>query len=142
MSISMNPYLAFDGQCEAAMRFYEQHLGGEVAEFHRYGGSPMAGQVPAEFHQRVMHAMLRLPNGQVLMASDAMPGQCAPEKIQGITLSLVVDSSAEAERVFNALAQGGNIGMPLEKTFWAERFGMVTDQYGVPWMVNFEGQPG
>ncbi|WP_338846648.1 VOC family protein [Massilia sp. W12] len=141
MALSMNPYLTFDGQAEAAMHFYAEHLGGKITEFHRFGGSPMAADVPPEYHERVMHAMLTLENGQVLMASDTTPNYPAAQKIEGVTLNLSVSSLAEAERVFNALAQQGTVVMPLEKTFWAERFGVVNDQFGVPWMVNLEAQP-
>lgn len=138
--MQMNPYLTFDGNCEAAFHYYTEHLGGQIQEFHRYGNSPMAEQMPAEHHNRVMHVCLSLSNGQMLMASDTMPGQ-PYEGIKGFSISLNVASVQEAEKVFGALAVNGNVTMPLEKTFWAERFGMLVDQFGTPWMVNFDLVP-
>ncbi|MBI3228799.1 MAG: VOC family protein [Burkholderiales bacterium] len=137
--MQMTPYLSFNGNCEAAFNYYTEHLGGQIQEFHRYGNSPMAEQVPAEFHKRVMHVRLSLSNGQMLMASDAMPGQPFDE-MKGIQLALNVDSVAEAEKMFNALAVNGNVTMPLQKTFWAERFAMLIDQFGTPWMINLDQQ--
>lgn len=138
--MKMNPYLGFNGNCEAAFDFYAQHLGGKITEMHHYGNSPMAEQVPAEVHDKVMHAQLTLADGQVLMGSDAA-GQCPFQAIQGITLSLATNDVAEAEKIFAVLSTNGNVTMALEKTFWAERFGMVTDQFGTPWMVNCDLPP-
>lgn len=134
--MQLNPYLSFNGNCEAAFRFYAEHLGGNIVELHRYAGSPMAEQCPPEWQEKIMHAQLAL-DGQTLMASDGMgPGAAAP--IKGISLSLNFDDPADAERVFTALAQGATVEMPLQQTFWARRFGMLIDQFGVPWMVNCE----
>lgn len=138
--MQMAPYLCFAGQCEEAFNFYKDCFSGSIPEIHRFGGSPMADQVPAEFHQHVMHVTLIMGNGQVLMGSDAMPGQPF-DGMKGITLALNPESLEEAERLFNTLAEGGSVQMPLDKTFWAERFGMMTDRFGTPWMVNYEGNP-
>lgn len=133
--MQVNPYLVFDGDCAEALQFYEKVLGGKVEGMFTFGESPMAGDTPAELHDKVMHARF-VVDGQVLMASDA-PGQY--EKPQGTTLSINVDRKADGERIFNALSEGGTVRMPFQKTFWAEGgFGMLVDRYGTPWMVNCE----
>lgn len=136
----LDPYLIFDGQCEAAFRFYEKCLGGTLEAMHTFADSPAGGEVPPEFRNRIMHARL-VADGQVLMGSDTTP-QYRHEGIKGCHLSLNVDSVAEAERLFTALAHGGSVQMALERTFWAERFGMCTDRFGVPWMINCEKDAG
>jgi PhnB protein len=136
--MNINTYLTFDGNCEAAMEFYAQCLGGKIAVLHRYAGSPMDNaQLPAEWKNKVMHATLEA-EGQRLMASDGGPGH--PFKgYSGFAISLNISGdTARAERAFNALAAGGQIQMPYQKTFWATGFGMLTDKFGVPWMVNCE----
>jgi len=131
----MNPYLSFNGQCEAAFNFYVQSLGGRLGMIFRYAGSPMADQVPADWKDKVMHGSVTLGD-QVLMGADVAPDQ---EEPKGFSLSLQIPAIAEAERVFHELAEGGRIVVPLEKTFWAERFGMVVDRFGIPWLINCEG---
>ncbi|MGE8498652.1 MAG: VOC family protein [Pseudomonas sp.] len=133
--MKLNPYLIFDGQAEAAFTFYAQCLGGTL-ELMRFGESPARDDVPAEFHDRIMHACLTL-DGQMLMASDDMPGQ-PYSGIKGCSVTLNVDSVAEAERLFEALSAQGQVQMPLAKTFWAARFAMLVDRFGVPWMINCE----
>lgn len=132
----MNPYLTFNGNCAAAFTYYAERLGGQIGMMMTMGESPMADQVPAQFKQNIMHASIFL-NGGVVMGSDGMPGQPYPG-LSGFSLSLSTTDPVEAERFFNALAEGGTVTMPLEPTFWAVRFGMVVDQFGVPWMVNCE----
>ena len=134
--MQMNPYLSFDGRCEAAFAYYERCLGAQRGAIFRYGGSPMADRVPADWHDKIMHGSLTIA-GQTLMVADAVPG--GYEAPKGFSLSLQLESGAEAERIFSDLASGGSVVMPLEKTFWAERFGMVIDQFGVPWLINCEG---
>lgn len=134
--MQLNPYLNFNGQCEAAFKFYEQCLGGKITAMLTYGSSPMAEQTPPEWREKIMHARLAVGD-EVLMGSDSPPGQ-QYEVIKGISVALNVNDPAEAERVFNALAENGTIQMPIQSTFWAARFGMLTDQFGVPWMVNCE----
>lgn len=126
------PYLNFDGQCAEAFGLYERVLGGK-AELLYMSDTPMAGEMGSEWEGRVMHA--RLESGDLLlMASDSPPGRHQPA--QAMWVSLHVGSTGEAERIFAALSEGGTVTMPLEKTFWSERFGMLVDRYGIPWMVN------
>jgi PhnB protein len=134
--MQMNPYLSFKGDCEAAFTFYERHLGAQLGPIIRYGGSPMAAQAPSDWSDKVMHGSLTV-GGVLLMGADVAPDQYEAPK--GVSLSLQIPRAADAERVFHELAQGGRVMMPLEKTFWAERFGMVVDRFGVPWLINCEG---
>lgn len=130
-----NPYLLFTGQCEAAFKFYEAHLGGKIMTMMKHAGTPAEGQVPAEWNDKIMHGRIQLGD-TVVMASDAPPGH--QEQPKGFRLSLSFDKPAEAERVFAALAEGGSVEMPLAETFFAIRFAMLTDKFGVPWMINCE----
>jgi PhnB protein len=134
--MQMNPYLSFKGDCEAAFKFYEQSLGGKLGSIFRYGGSPMAGDVPADWSDKVMHGSLTLGR-QVLMGGDVAPDRYEAPK--GFSLSLHINNTAEAERIFHDLVEGGQVVVPLAKTFWVERFGMVVDRFGVPWLINCEG---
>jgi PhnB protein len=134
--MKMSPYLSFRGDCEAAFTFYERHLGAQLGPIIRYGGSPMAAQAPSDWSDKVMHGSLTV-GGVLLMGADVAPDQYEAPK--GVSLSLQIPRAADAERVFHELAQGGRVMMPLEKTFWAERFGMVVDRFGVPWLINCEG---
>lgn len=133
--MQMNPYLLFDGQCEAAFKFYEKNLGGKIEMMMPHAGSPAAAGVPAEWGPKILHARMTIGD-QVIMASDAPPGRQA--KPQGFSINLGFNDPAEAERVFNVLSENGSVQMPFQKTFWAERFGMLVDQFGIPWMVNCE----
>jgi PhnB protein len=132
-----NPYLTFNGDCEAAFKFYEKSLGGKIAAMFTFEGTPAESEVPQDWRKKIMHATLDLGD-QSLMGSDAPPGRY--EKPQGISVSLNLSDPARAERVFQALADQGSVQMPLQETFWAARFGMVVDRYGIPWMVNCEQQ--
>lgn len=129
----LHTYLHFDGQCEAAFRFYQRCLGGEVTIMQTYGDSPMREHTPPETHGRVMHTRLAVGQ-QVLMGADAPPGR--GERAQGFAVSIGVDDPAEADRVFHALAEGGTVQLPIQQTFWAARFGMVVDRFGIPWTIN------
>jgi PhnB protein len=133
--MQLNPYLTFNGKCEAAFKFYEQCLRGKIEIMMTHGDSPMAQQVPSEWRNKIIHARLTVGDN-VLMGSDAPPERY--EEMKGFSVSLSVDDPAEAERIFNALVANGTVRMPLQKTFWAVRFGMLVDQFGVPWMVNCE----
>jgi PhnB protein len=133
--MEMTPYLSFNGQCEAAFKFYERCLGGQLGAIFRYAGSPMADQVPSDWQDKVMHGSVTV-GGQVLMGGDVVPDRY--EEPKGFSLSLQIKSTADAERIFQELARDGRIKMPLEKTFWAERFGMVVDRFGIPWLINCE----
>jgi PhnB protein len=133
--MQMTPYLSFKGDCEAAFTFYERCLGAQLGAVFRYGGSPMAGDAPAGWSDKIMHGSVTL-GGQTLMGADVMPDHY--EEPKGISLSLQIDRTDEAERIFHELAQNGRVLVPLEKTFWAERFGMVVDRFGIPWLINCE----
>lgn len=133
--MQVNPYLSFDGRCEAAFKFYEKALGGKIVAMMTYGETPMKDQTPAEQHGKIVHARLTVGD-EVLMGGDAPPGRYEPTK--GMVVALGVDQPAEAERVFNALSEGATVTMPIAETFWARRFGMLTDRFGIPWMVNCE----
>jgi PhnB protein len=129
----MNPYLTFNGQCSAAFEFYQKCLGGEIVRMLTYGGSPMAAQTPPAWHSKVLHATFAW-NGHTLGGVDPLPEQYkAP---QGFAVVLDPSDAAEAERIFASLAEGGTIQMPLQQTFWALRFGILTDQFGIPWVIN------
>lgn len=126
-------HLNFNGECEAAFRFYERTLGGKVDFLMPYEGSPAAEQVPAEWRKKVLHAHLSL-NGQSLMGCDAPPARY--QQPQGFSVSVSIRDAGEAERIFRALEEGGQVRMPMQETFWADRFGMLVDRFGIPWMVN------
>ena len=131
--MQMNPYLTFDGKCAEAMRFYQSTLGGKL-EMMTFNDSPMREDIPKGHGDKIIHACLTV-DGQSLMASDT--GPWAPfEGVRGMSVTLNYPKATEAQPVFDALAKSGNITMPLQKTFWAEAFGMVTDRFGTPWMIN------
>lgn len=134
--MEMSPYLSFKGQCEAAFRFYEQCLGGQIGAIFRYAGTPLADQVPADWQDKVMHGSLRLGD-QVLMGGDVAPD--GYEEPKGFSLMLAIKSTTDAERIFHELAKGGRVVVPLEKTFWSPLFGMLVDRFGIPWLINCEG---
>ena len=133
--MQMTTYLSFKGECEAAFKFYEQCLDGQLGAIFRYAGSPLADQVPADWQDKVMHGSFTLGD-QVLMGGDVAPDRY--EQPKGFSLSLQMQSPADAERIFHELAKDGTVVMPLEKTFWAARFGMVVDRFGIPWLINCE----
>jgi PhnB protein len=133
--MKLNPYLTFDGNCEKAFRAYEKILGGEIVAMMPHEGTPAEAQVPADWRRKIIHARLSL-NGVLLMGSDAPPDRYQP--MQGFSVTLNIKEPAEAERVFAALAEGGSVRMPLGETFWAKKFGMLTDRFGTPWMINCE----
>ena len=134
--MQVNPYLSFKGECEAAFKLYEQCLGAQIGTIFRYAGSPMADQVPPDWQDKVMHGTLTFGD-QVLMGGDVAPLQY--EEPKGFSLSVHLDNATEADRIFLELSRDGQVVMPLEKTFWAERFGMVVDRFGIPWLINCEG---
>jgi PhnB protein len=138
----VQPYLSFDGRCEEAIEFYRKTLGAETVMVMRFKDSPEPpppGMVPPGSENKIMHASLRIGDSTV-MATD---GGCQENTgFQGFSLSLTVASEAEADRRFNALAEGGKVQMPLGKTFFSPRFGMVADRFGVSWMVYMEPREG
>jgi PhnB protein len=131
----VQPYLFFEGRCEEAIEFYRRALGAEVIMLSRFKDCPeppQAGCATPGFENKIMHVSLRIGN-IALMASD---GRCTGKpSFQGFALSLAVPTEAEAEQLFSALADGGQVQMPLAKTFFSARFGMVADKFGVGWMV-------
>ena len=133
--MSLNPYLYFDGQCEEAFKFYEKCLGGKITFMMTYEGSPMAGQAPPGWAQKILHAGLALGDG-ILEGCDAGPGEY--KKPQSFGLMLRPKDVAEAERIFKALTEKGTVQMPFQEYFWALRFGHVIDRFGMPWLINCE----
>jgi PhnB protein len=131
--MKLYPYLSFNDECEAAFKFYEQCLGGKIEMMTTFGDSPMAAQTPPDKLDKIMHVTLTVGD-MVLMGSDAPPDSF--EKPQGFSVSLVFDDPAEAERIFNALAENGTVQMPIQATFWSPKFGMLIDRFGTPWMIN------
>lgn len=130
--MSAVPYLFFDGNCAEAMRFYEKALGGKL-EMMTYADAPEGEEPPEVSTDRIMHARLTFPDGEI-MASDQHTA--APYKgMSGFAVTLVYPTVADARRVFDALADGGQVWMPMEKTFWTDAFGMFADRFGTPWMV-------
>jgi len=131
--MQVEPYLFFEGRCDEALAFYRTALGAEVTMLMRFKDSPEPQMCTPGSEEKVMHANVRIGNG-TLMVSD---GRCQGNPVfQGFSLSLAYDDQAEAERVFAALSDGGEVQMPLAKTFWSPLFGMVADRFGVSWMVN------
>lgn len=133
--MQLNPYLNFNGQCEEAFKTYEKCLNGKIEFIMTHEQSPMADKIPPEWKKKIMHATLRFGE-QVIMGADAPPQYY--QQPQGFSVSISLNDPAEAERMFKELSAGGSVRMPLEKTFWAERFGMFTDRFGTPWMINCE----
>lgn len=130
-----NTYLFFNRTTAAAFKFYQSVLGGELFLM-RFGDSPMKDEVPAEFHDNVMHAELTVGDVR-LMGSDGVPGKPTRQQ-QGFDVCLQVDSDADAERIYAALSEGGEVAMPMAETFFAHRFGSFVDRFGVPWMIMHE----
>jgi len=134
--VQINAYLNFTGQCEEAFQFYEQLLGGKIEGLFRYSGSPMDGQMPPDWGNKIMHATLSVEHNQI-MGADTPPGQGGgPAK--RFCMSIGLKDPDEAKRIFNGLAEGGSVQMPLQQTFWAAQFGMLVDRFGIPWMINCE----
>lgn len=131
--MQLEAYLFFDGHCEAAMEHYKSIFGGEL-DINRYGGSPIEAQVPAGYDEKVMHATLRT-NGFSVMAADR-PGGTKPGALQNISLSFATSDEAQGHAVFDKLADGGSVRMALAPAFWGGTFGMLTDRFGVDWMVS------
>jgi PhnB protein len=135
-STVIQPYLFFNGRCEEALDFYRKALGAEVQMLMRYKESPQPpppGRLPAGFENKVMHTSFRVGE-TIVMASDGCSTDGA--KFEGFSLALTVANEAEADRIFAALSQGGQVQMPLAKTFWSPKFGMVQDRFGIGWMVS------
>jgi len=133
--MQINSYLNFNGECEAAFKFYEKVLGGKIEMMMAFAGSPMEKDVPAGWENKIVHARMTVGNN-VLMGSDGASNHYT--KPGGFAVNVNVDDPAEAERIYKALSEKGTVHMPLGQTFWAKRFAMFADQYGTPWMINCE----
>jgi PhnB protein len=131
--MQLSPYLNFNGQCEAAFKFYERVLGGKIEAMITYAGTPAEEHAPPELRNKILHARL-IVGSDALMGSDAPPDRYDAPK--GFSVSLQIDDPADAERILHALTENGIVQMPIQQTFWADRFGMLVDQFGVAWMVN------
>lgn len=130
-----NIYLHFDGNCEEAFKFYEKVLGAKIQTLFRFEGSPAASEVPAEMGNKVLHGRITIGD-KTIMGSDAPPGRYS--KPRGFSINIDSKDVAEAERVFKALGEGGQVHMPIAEAFWAKRFGMLVNKFEIPWMVNVE----
>jgi PhnB protein len=134
--MNVEPYLFFEGRCEEAVEFYRKALGAEVTMLMRYKDSPEPpppGKLPPGSEQKVMHASLRIGDSTVMASDGLCQGQ---PSFQGFSLSITVPDEARADKIFTALSDRGQVQMPLSKTFWSRRFGMVTDRFGVGWMIS------
>jgi PhnB protein len=132
---NVNPYLMFDGRCREAFEFYEKLLGGKITGIFPHAGTPAENSVPPEWREKIMHVSLKVGN-TTLMGSDAPPQH--QQKPQGFSVNISADTPEEAERIFGPLSEGGVTIMPIAETFWARRFGMCIDRFGIPWMINCE----
>ena len=131
-------HLVFDGQCAAAFQFYERVLGGKIANIHTYGNSPMAEKVPPGWRDKIVHGSFAV-GGMVLAGADMLPEQYV--KPQGFYVLLSIEDMLDAERIFSALAENGEVHMAIQQTFWSSRFGVLTDQFGIPWEISCEKPP-
>ena len=128
-----SPHLTFDGQCRAAFEFYERVLGGKIVTTLSYGGSPMAEQVPPQWQDKIVHANLTVED-VVLVGADAFPSQY--QKPQGFYVLLEVAKPLRAEQIFHTQAHYGAVRLPIQNTFWSPAFGMLVDQFGIPWEIS------
>ncbi|HMF54191.1 MAG TPA: VOC family protein [Edaphobacter sp.] len=131
--MQIQPYLFFKGDCEEAFKFYERVLKGKIAALLPYAGSPAEQQISPECRVNILHACLTVGDA-VFLASDAPPERYTPPA--GFSVNLQINEIPEAERVFHELSAGGKVTMAIQQTFWANRFGMFTDRFGIPWMIN------
>lgn len=131
--LGVNPYIAFRGNCREAIEFYKDALGAEVLFLQTMGESPMADMGPAD---SIMHCTIKVGGSTIMMCDDPRPGSDVGKG--NISLAIGLDDPARAKEIFEKLAEGGTVGMALEKTYWAEAFGMLRDKFGVAWMINCE----
>ena len=134
------PYLSFDGTCAEAMRFYNHVLGGKLEIMMTNAESPWAAQMPKESGSRILHACLALDDNGYLYAGDC-PENMRSSGIKCVGLTLNYATVEQAQQVFQALCEGGQVTMPLQSTFWAKTWGMLVDRFGTPWIVNGERIP-
>lgn len=132
--MKLNPYIMYSGNAEEALNFYKECFNGEITELGRYGESPM--ESPRHYKDKILHARFMF-SGNLIMVSDGLPGKDIGSD-SNIQLSVDVPESDELDRLFNKLSEGGKITMPLQDTFWGARFGMLTDKFGIKWMLNYD----
>ncbi|WP_316752810.1 VOC family protein [Pedobacter gandavensis] len=136
---TINPYLNFQGNTEEAFNFYKSVFGGEFMMVQRFKDTPYGDNMSEEDKEKIMHIAFPIGNGNVLMGTDALASMGQTLNIgDNFSISISADSEAEADSLFAALSPGANVVMPLEKAFWGAYFGMLTDQFGIQWMVNFD----
>lgn len=136
---TINPYLNFLGNTEEAFNFYKSVFGGEFAMIQRFKDTPHGDNMSAEDKEKIMHIAFPIGNGNVLMGTDVLPAMGQKLNVgDNFSISISADSEEEADRLFAGLSPGANIVMPLEKAFWGAYFGMLTDKFGIQWMVNFD----
>lgn len=133
--MNLTAHVTFDGRCDEAFRYYEKHLGAKIERMMTYASTPAEGHMPAEWKAKILHGRVTIGDS-LLMAADAPPGRYEAPK--GFSISLRVPTAADAERAYGALSEKGTVQMAMQKTFFAERFGMVVDQFGIPWIVACE----
>lgn len=138
MAATVNPYLTFLDSTEAAFTFYKSVFGGEFAMFSRFGDAPSEHPMPESEKNKIMHVALPLGNGTVLMGSDTSEGMGIVTMGTNFSIAISTDSEAEATKIYNALSAGGKAIMPMNKTFWGSWFGMLTDKFGIQWMVSYD----
>lgn len=136
--MQLNTYVHYKGDCDAAFKFYEQVLGARIEMRQTYGDSPAGAQTPADMKDRIIHARIRIGD-TILMGSDAPAERYSPPA--GFSLTLGLKTIEEAEKTFAALSAGGQVHMPLMESFFAHRFGMLADKFGMPWMIICEKTP-
>lgn len=132
------PYLNFNGNTEEVFNFYKSVFGGEFITFQRFRGNPGCENMPETDLDKIMHIALQIAPGYIIMATDVPPSMPQASVGNNISLSLDAESEEEATTLFNGLAASGTVGMPLEKMFWGAYFGMLTDKFGIQWMVNYD----
>ena len=133
--MQLYPHLTFDGQCEVAFKLYEHCLQGKIVFMMPYEGTPMEDQAPPDWRKKISHATFAV--GEFMLSgSDALPGKY--QKPQGFAVQFNLNDPSETERIFKALAENGTVQMPLQETFWAHRFGVLVDPFGIPWLINCE----
>jgi PhnB protein len=137
----LNPYLGFDGDCEEAFTLYQSIFGGEL-DINRYSEMPPDTPVDPAAADRIMHVSLPLADGQVLMGSDRPPGTGTTTFGNSVAISVTPSSAADGQRIFEALAAGGEVQMPYERQFWGADYGMCRDRFGINWMVNYDPNAG
>jgi len=132
--LGVKPYIAFKGNCEEAINFYKDRLGAEVLYISRYGESPLAGKGPDD---KIMHCSFKVGDS-VVMACDNVFEENPTVVGNNITLAIGTNDITQAETAFAQMSEGGNVVMPMQETFWAQRFGMLTDKFGINWMFNVD----